>query len=176
MPQITGIDIAKKLRIKLESTEIIFVTNKDEMVYDIIQYTPFRFIRKSRLEIEIEEALETYLKKKNHQNAIYFFSTEQGKKPVNIVTIVYIEVKSHKLTIYEQDKVFSANGNLNTIEKEISQYGFIRIHKSYLVNFRYINLICQKEVTLDNGNTLPLSRRKFESTKKELMRFSREIS
>lgn len=118
----------------------------------------------------------SYFIKRNHQKAIYFFSTEQGKKPINIVDIVYIDVKSHKLTVHQQDGIFSANGNLCDIEKEISQYGFIKIHKSYLVNFRYINLIHQKEVILDDGNILPLSRGKLETAKMELMRFSREMS
>ena len=40
MHDITGIDVAKKIRSYSESTTIIFVTNKDEMVYEAIKFVP----------------------------------------------------------------------------------------------------------------------------------------
>ncbi len=175
MPEVTGIDIAQKIRMKQSDTEMVFVTNKDDLVYDAIRYTPFRFIRKSRFEMEIEEALENYLAKRQNQKISYLFSTEQGKRPINVIGVLYIEVQSHKLTIHQQEGVFIANGNLSDVEKEITKYGFIRIHKSFLVNFRCINLINQREVILDDGTALPLSRGKLEIAKMELMRFLRGI-
>lgn len=175
MPNITGMDIAHRIRLKNMNTEVIFVTNKEELVYDTIKYGPFRFIRKSRLELEIEEALRNYLKKSGQKNVTRFFSTDNGKTSVKVIDIVYVEVQSHKLTIHLNDKTIYANGNLNDIESDIEKYGFIRIHKSYLVNFRYIEFIHQKEVILDDGNALPLSRRKLDFVQKELMRFTREL-
>ena len=175
MPQITGIEIARELRMKREDTAIIFVTNKDELVYETIQYTPFRFIRKSRFSQEISEALENYLRKRREQKAVYFFSVDDGKRPVNVVSLIYAEVQSHKLTVHCEEESFEANGNLSDVEKAIAGYGFVRIHKSYLVNLRYISLIRKSEIILDDGTSLPLSRRKLESVKMELVRFARGI-
>lgn len=175
MPNITGLDIARKLRMKNIETEVIFVTNKDELVYDTFKYGPFRFIRKSRFDSEMEEAIQNFVKKVNHQKISIFLSTENGKKPVKVLDILYIEVQSHKLTVHMSNSIISANGNLNDIESEIMSYGFIRIHKSYLVNYRAISFIHQKEIILDDGTSLPLSRRKFEYTQNEMMRFSREL-
>lgn len=175
MPQISGIDIAQKIRTKQTDTEIIFVTNRDELVYDTIKYTPFRFIRKFRFDMEISEALESFLKKVESNKKTKLFSTEHGKKVVAITDILYIEVGSHKLTVYMQQECFVANGNLKDLEKEISQYGFIRIHQGYLVNFRCINIIGQKDVVLDDGTKLPLSRKRIEESKSKLMRYSREL-
>lgn len=175
MPNITGLDVARKLRMKNIETDVIFVTNKDELVYDTSQYGPFRFIRKSRFDSEIEEALQNFVKKVKHEKVSIFLSTENGKKPVKVLDIMYIEVQSHKLTVHTSDRMISANGNLNELEAKIRQYGFIRIHKSYLVNYRAISFIHQKEIVIDDGISLPLSRRKFEYTQNELMRFSREL-
>ncbi len=175
MPNITGLDIARKLRMKNIETEVIFVTNKDELVYDTFKYDPFRFIRKSRFDSEIEEALQSFVKKVNHEKVSIFLFTENGKKPVKVLDIMYIEVQSHKLTVHMSNSIISANGNLNEVESKIRKYGFIRIHKSYLVNYRAISFIHQKEVIIDDGTALPLSRRKFEYTQNELMRLSREL-
>ncbi len=175
MPEVTGLDIAHKLRMRQLESEMVFITNKDELVYDTIRYAPFRFIRKSRFEVEFEESLHTFLEKRKNSQASYLFSTDDGKKPVNVITILYIEVQSHKMKVHFKDYVLAANGNLSDVEKSIINYGFIRIHKSYLVNFRYINLINQKSVILDDGSILPLSRGKLEMAKKELMRLSRGV-
>lgn len=175
MPEITGIEIARKLRTKQKDTAIIFITNKDELVYETIRYTPFRFIRKSRFAEEIGEALENYLRKRRDQRAVYFFSVDEGKRPVNVVSLIYAEVQSHKLTVHCEEESFEANGNLSDVEKAVAGYGFVRIHKSYLVNLRYITLIRKNEIILDDGTSLPLSRRKLESVKMELVRFARGI-
>ena len=40
----------------------------------------------------------------------------------------------------------------------MTSYHFFRIHRGYLVNFRYVYRIDTGHVILDNGEKLPLSR------------------
>ena len=58
MPEVSGMEIAKIIRMQEENIDIVFITNKDELVYDAIKFAPFRFIRKSRFDEEIPEALQ----------------------------------------------------------------------------------------------------------------------
>ncbi len=175
MPEITGIDIAKAIRKYNVSSEIIFITNKDEMVYASLRYAPFRFIRKVKFEDEIQEATESVLHKIAKKSEVFLFSTISGKRKEYVTNILYIEVKSHILTIHTQEAQFEARGNLKDIESRLVQFGFIRIHQSYLVNYKYINLVKQKVVVLDSGIELPLSRGRSEEVKKKLIFFSREM-
>ena len=175
MPCMNGIETAKKIRSFNESTIIIFVTNKDEMVYEAIKFVPFRFIRKSRFDLEINEAIESFLRNIIRKNEVMIFSTENGKKMISVSDIIYVEVKSHKLTIHTKNEMIEANGNLKDVEDQGRKHGFIRIHQSYLVNFRFITIVNYKGVQLDNGELLPLGRGRYENVKLELMRFSREI-
>lgn len=174
MPDISGMTIAKKIRMQEENLEIVFITNKDELVYDAIKVVPFRFIRKSRFDEEIQEALHEFIAKSNSRKSFYTFLTSNGEKTVQTVHIRYIEVSSHKLSIHLLNESFVTNGNLKDIEELFYTYGFIKIHQSFLVNFRFINYIKRNEVILDNGKTLPLSRSRYEQTKFEYMRLSRE--
>lgn len=174
MPEVSGMDIAKKIRMQVEKLEIVFITNKDELVYDAIKFTPFRFIRKSRFDEEIQEALYKFIDKLNKNKSLYTFSTSNGKKAVQPVQIRYVEVSSHKLSVHLLNESFIASGNLKDIEELFYTYGFIKIHQSFLVNFRFINYIKRNEVILDNGTVLPLSRSRYEKTKFEYMRLSRE--
>ena len=174
MPDISGMTIAKKIRMQEENLEIVFITNKDELVYDAIKVVPFRFIRKSRFDEEIQEALHEFIAKLNNKKIFYIFSTSNGEKTVQPTQIRYVEVSSHKLSIHMLNESFITSGNLKDIEEQFYTYGFIKVHQSFLVNFRFINYIKRNEVILDNGTALPLSRSRYEKTKFEYMRLSRE--
>ena len=176
MPEISGSDIAKQICIQEKNTAIVFVSNKDELVYDVIKYAPFRFIRKSRFKDEIHEAIFKYIDRINNNKSIYMFSTPNGKIAVNLTKVRYVEVSSHKLYIYEINNTIVTNGNLKDIEETFFKFGFIKTHQSYLVNYRFINLIKRNEVILDDGTSLPLSRSKYENTKIEYMHLSRRDS
>ena len=57
MPHISGLQIANEIRKEINIT-LIFVSAHDEMVFDAIQYQPFRYIRKTRLDEELPQVLE----------------------------------------------------------------------------------------------------------------------
>lgn len=169
MPDVSGMTIAKKIRMQEENLEIVFITNKDELVYDAIKVVPFRFIRKSRFDEEIQEALHEFIAKSNSRKSFYTFLTSNGEKTVQTVHIRYIEVSSHKLSIHLLNESFVTNGNLKDIEELFYTYGFIKIHQSFLVNFRFINYIKRNEVILDDGKMLPLSRSRYEQTNPDIL-------
>ena len=54
---------------------------------------------------------------------------------------------------------------------ELVPQGFIRIHKGYLVNYRFIRRIDDTDVVLDNGERVPLSRRKIPESHKIFVLF-----
>lgn len=174
MPEITGLQIAQKLRNRDSKTEIIFITNKSDLVFESIKYTPFRFVRKTRMDYEMEEAIISFLNKLKKTQSVFEFSTSEGKRTVLLTSVIYLESHSHKITVVMTTDSFTANGNLKDIEKNIVSLGFIRIHQSFLVNYRYIFFVKQKELLLDNGNSLPVSRGKYETVKKELMKYMKE--
>ena len=119
--------------------------------------------------------MESFLKTILRKNEVIVFSTDNGKKVLAVSDIICVEVKSHKLTIHTKNGITEANGNLKDVENQGRKYGFIRIHQSYLVNFRFITIVNYKGVHLDNGSVLPLGRGRYENVKMELMRFSREM-
>lgn len=175
MPHTNGMEIAQTLRKPHAQTEIIFVTNRDELVYESLRYAPFRFIRKSRFDGEIEEALTGVFEKLKEKKKTIVFQTDEGRKTEIINNIMYAEVYGHKLVVHLSDETkYEANGNLKQIEQTLLPLHFIRIHKSYLVSCRYIDFVQTKAVRLDNGEMLPLSRGKGEEVKLELLRYFAE--
>ena len=53
MPGMDGIKVADKIRKFNQYVHIVFVSNREELVYQSLVYRPFRFIRKSKMNIEL---------------------------------------------------------------------------------------------------------------------------
>lgn len=75
--------------------------------------------------------------------------------------ILYFESYGRKIKIHLKDgSLESFNGKLSDVEKELDngKIPFLRIHKSYFVNYHYIKARAKTEIILTDGTRLPVSR------------------
>ena len=70
---------------------------------------------------------------------------------------MYFRSMAHKIVAYGKEKSREFYGKLGEIEEQLPAY-FIRIHKSYLVNTRFIESYRPDKVILNNGEELAISR------------------
>ncbi|MBE5717087.1 MAG: LytTR family transcriptional regulator [Ruminiclostridium sp.] len=56
----------------------------------------------------------------------------------------------------------------------LSAYGFIRIHKSFIVNTRFIFSVERNNIILTDNSSLPVSRTKTEEIKQAMIKFARD--
>ncbi|MCD7760703.1 MAG: LytTR family transcriptional regulator [Clostridiales bacterium] len=64
------------------------------------------------------------------------------------------------------------------LEEALSPKGFLRIHKGYLVNYKFIRRLENTEAVLTNGERIPLSRRRVQEIRTrylELMQDGRTV-
>ena len=72
--------------------------------------------------------------------------------------IYYIESFAHYLEVVSSDGKIKIRDNIGKWNKELEVDGFLRIHRSYLVNQRYIYGLCSDGIMLTTGEILPLAR------------------
>ncbi len=173
MPGISGIDVAEKIRVTNPYINIIFITNREDLVFHSIRYRPFRFIRKPCLREELPEAIEAITNKIRNENRYYTISFNNSSIQIRITDIMYIESYKHDIFLYTQDEKYRIKSNLQRIEKEFEVYGFIRVHSGFLVNYRYIYSVDKTKVVLSNKDMVPLSRYRMETVKQKLQLFAR---
>lgn len=106
------------------------------------------------------------------------FSSVSGRMPVNmnktivlvdIDKIVYLETSGRSCIIHTTEQDYTENLLLGEYEKRLTPYGFCRIHKSFLVNLKYIaemfpwvnNSLALKMQGFEQ-NILPISREKLK--------------
>ena len=92
---------------------------------------------------------------------------------------MYIEsiknyVYSHlKESCHFKDENIKIRMKLDEVQKDIEDFGFIRIHSSILVNYQYIFNIAKSTVKLDNDEELIISRSHRSKVTQQFLYFSR---
>jgi len=175
MPEISGMEAASRLNKLNESTEIVFITNHDELVYKAYRFKALGFIRKKFLDIEIDEIVESLIESINMKHKYVIICDSGIERKYNINDIIYMQSDDHYVDIFSINQKNSVRESLNNIEKMYSHYGFIRIHSRYLVNYRYIYSIERSTVVLNNLQQLPMSRSKVIAVKEAFQLFSRRL-
>lgn len=167
MPGRNGIEIGDAIAMKNQELNLIFFTNRADMVFRAIYCHPYRFIRKSHMEEELPEALNSVYQKLTNEQFLFEFQSKNESLKVRIKDILYINSDRHYIQIHEKDKMHRVRGKLSAYEERLMEYGFIRIHVGYLVNVRFIYRMTASTVELDNGSILPVSKRYSESAREE---------
>ena len=176
MPEMDGITFAKKVRASNSRTDIIFVSSREDKVFDALRTNPGGFIRKGRFLEDAPEVIETWLKNRPKEEAPRLLV--QGVRETSsyaLDTILYIEGegKIQNLYIMNQKEPAQLRRSMQELEEVLTPQGFLRIHKGYLVNYKYIRRLEDTEAVLTNGERIPLSRRRVQEIRKrylELMR------
>ena len=173
MPKVNGLTLDSAIRENDSLATIIYVSGREEYVFEAIHVQPFRFIRKSRYKEDLKEALSAYMMvmgKPNPERVLTIESpTETHRFPVD--DIRYIKAEDNYLRLYLRDQSVLLRLTMANAEKELSKWQFLRIHKSYLVNFTYIHVLRKGEVLLEDGTTLPVSRHRQAELMKQFKEY-----
>lgn len=165
MPKATGIDIADEIVEIMPRANVIFVTNRDDLVFDALKCNPYRFIRKSNIDEELKEAVISVIKKISKEDYMVVFESKKQMLSLSVREICYIESEKHYVNVYTDDNTHKLRMKIADCEKLVNNLGFIRIHHSFLVNIRKIRRITSKQVVLFNGRELPVSRSNIDKIK-----------
>ncbi|MCI5656180.1 MAG: LytTR family DNA-binding domain-containing protein [Candidatus Pseudoruminococcus sp.] len=174
MPKINGIQAAKYY--EENNTAIVFVTNKEALVFEAYNATDsFGFIRKNKLKEDFISVIKRFEK---HNQRINFLTlkTNTGIIKIKFSDIYYIEKFINSIIVHTKNENFKERNTISALENILKDFGFIRCHIGYLVNLDYISLISDKELLLSNGMKVPVSRNKIQFVKSEFLKRSAFIN
>lgn len=175
MPGMDGITLAKRLR-KMESAiDIIYISNREDKVFLSLTTEPCGFIRKSRFLEDMNEVIGLYLKRRESrqrsEETCLVVQDRNRVRKLPIHRIWYVEGLGKVQLVYMEgeDSPLTVHSAMQKLEEELTPHGFLRVHKGYLVNYRYISQIEQTEILLNMGRKVPLSRRKLQEVREDYL-------
>jgi len=178
--KLNGIDVAKALRQTGSDCKIVFTTNHHEMAMDVLKsgVEPFGFLEKSSDISKLSDGYRKYIMmllnktKSEMSDSTEFILLNLGMEEdisVNLDDIVYIETEknvSHGITYHTiNGSVITMISTLDAEQKKLGD-GFIRVHRSYVVNKKHILKMKDGFLKLSNQQEIPCSFRLRSEVKK----------
>lgn len=177
MAGMDGIEAAKVLRENDAGVRIVFVISCENRVFDALAVHPLGFVRKTSFLEDMTSVIGLVaddLRRRGGSSQISL-NTRNSKVDLESRKISYIEGNRNYQLVYVvgNSEPTEVKMTLDRLEELMEPFGFIRIHKGYLVNYRHINRITYERVTLDNGTSLPVGRSKATEIKARFLELSK---
>ncbi len=189
MPDIDGDELSAQLNMIDSNLLLVYVTNLcNNEVYTMLKYMPIGFLRKPLFNDEIDSLLFVLQNKLLSLGKEYFVKAGKKFYRFSLPDLIFVEsqlnyvyfhsvkdTKSKKKNDEFEQEIIKVRLKLDDVEKDIEQYGFIRTHTSFLVNYRYINSFEQSFVVLKHGLKVHVSRSYKAQAVKRFLYFSRSL-
>lgn len=163
MPELNGIETARKLRESYPDVFIVFVTAWIQYAPDGYFVNAFRYLLKQRLESELPMCLEAIREKLSKSQEHLQFQGSNAPFEIALHDILYFEGSSYRMVrLHTIDgKILEFRGKLADIEKSMSTKGFLRIQNSFIVNMQYLIKIKSYQAHMKDGTTLKTATKNY---------------
>lgn len=176
MEEIDGIQTAQEMRSFQSDTCIVLVTAFINYVLEGYKVGAVRYIMKDALDVQIKECMDAIIQKMQFREITFPFL--EGDRTLYTDNILYVESRKHKciFSCMERENVtYQLYGKLDQIEIKLERYGFLRIHKSFLVNMKHVKRIGNYQAVLDSGEEFSVPRLRFAKVRDAFVAYKGEM-
>lgn len=168
MPGLDGMETARVLRRRGTKCLIVFLTSLSEYAREGYEVRAFRYLLKEEAERELGRVMEECRRELGEEN---WFSFTQGHRVyrIPIEDILYFESKKRLVLVHTTKESYSFYRKLDMLEGELQGGGFLRCHRSYLVQERYVRSWKGNSLQLKDGTEVPISRSCEKEVNRRLM-------
>ena len=161
MRELSGIELAKRVRAQRGRAEIVFITSHFEFIAEGYEVDALHYLVKPVAEQKLFEVLDRASSRLAVEPPSVVISCDGGTVKLLEADILYIESFAHYIEIHTRTDVYRLKESITAFENKLSS-DFYRAHRSYIVNLKAVERISRTGVTLDGGAEIPLSRGKYD--------------
>lgn len=163
MPGKDGFEFIHDLKLKNQKPEIVFVTAYDQYAIKAIKNQAFDYLLKPVNRKDLKQCCNRYRERKNVKNNSdkiisnaeiperikrLRVNTRTGTIFINPDFILYCKAEGNYTTICTGEKQYLCSMNLGKVGELLPGNGFVRIGRSFILNFEYLTLLDRKESTV----------------------------
>ncbi len=161
LPELDGWEISRRLRENGKELIIVFMSGYAEYIPHAFTHRAFSFLIKPFVQKDFDYVFEKVVEEYHFiSSEFYSMTIARTNIKLKLADIQYFDVLGRVVTAHTEKKSFKHYAKLNDLELTLGKKNFVRCHKSFIVNMRYIHCIDTIDVTLSNGARVPLSKHK----------------
>ena len=142
------------IREKNNKCIISFVTNHIQYAPEGYEYRAFRYILKNEPQVLIKRRIEDVFIEYNRLSTIIRGSYKGCQFAVAPKDIYFIEIFNHLLKLHTSKGDFDMYCQLNSLHPDLFSWGFVRCHRSFVVNLNYVHSISNNSCFVLNTSSL----------------------
>lgn len=161
-----GIETVKLLQHHYPKLKVIYLTGIINYATSIFETNPAYFLVKPINENQLCDAINKVTKEIESDKADSIVLKTSGSEfRLYRKEIMYVESQGRKLTLFMADgKANEIYEKMDVIQEQLGD-SFVRSHKSFLINMKYITERTNKEFYLSDGKVLPISKSNLKDVK-----------
>lgn len=171
MPDMTGIDLARKIRMFSKEIIIIFLTSHEK--YAVVGYTchAYGYITKDNWKNDLMKLLKQIQDEmEEKERKYYIIQSDRKYDKICMDDIYYIEKNGKNTNFYCRDeKVYSERIPLGEAYKRLPAREFLYVNRGQIVNLKYVTHVDNERIELVDKIVLLISRRNVTDIRKKLM-------
>ena len=171
LPKMNGVAVGKYIREKLnnETVQIAYISSKQQYAMELFEIRPINFLIKPITKEKIQAIIDKLLKLNAVDTQIFKFKVRQEHIKLPMSEIIYFSSSGRTVTLVSNENSYVFYRTLDDIYDEIKAGHFLYIHKSFIVNYRYVRQYEYEQVTLLDGTVLPISQPRRKLIRKMIL-------
>lgn len=175
MDGLDGLRTAQRVRERAYDKLLVFISASRDYVFDAYDVEAFQYLLKPVEDKKLKRVLLKAVRKtKERSQAFIIVSRDRQRKKLFLDDIYYFEIRGRMIDAHGTGGVFSYYGQIGLLERELQGKGFVRCHKSYLVNLKCVDVYNRQELVLDNGERIAIAKRRYEAFCVEILKYMRD--
>ena len=161
MRELSGIELAKRVRAQRGRAEIVFITSHFEFIAEGYEVDALHYLVKPVSEEKLWEVLDRAAARLAAEPPSVVVSADGETVKLPETDILYVEAFAHYIEIHTRAEVYRLKESITAFGERLSG-DFFRAHRSYLVNLKAVERISRTGVRLTGGAEIPLARGKYD--------------
>ncbi len=172
MGKINGINLAHRVRDRDKNMQIVFITGYPDYIAEGYDVAALHYLMKPVDTGKLFSVLDRAVSNMEEKSPAVMLETENGPVRLYSDDIIFVEAFAHRSELTCKSGVLRLNESISHIEERLGS-GFVRCHRSFVVNLRWVSQFTKTDVILDNGRAIPLSRRMANDVRREFISYYR---
>ena len=169
MGEMSGVELARKIRQENHAVQIIFITGYMEYIAEGYDVEALHYLLKPVTAEKLYAVLDRAAERLKAKEKALCLVLPGMVARVSFHEIRYLEVQRNYVTV-QGAEAYTVKKTLSELEEELDE-SFCRTGRSYIVNLRFVKKITRTQVILKDGKELPLSRNFYEKINRAMIQY-----
>jgi len=170
MPGMSGVELAKAVRKENATVQIIFITGYYEYFSDGFDVSALHYLIKPADERKLMPVLDRAVSNLTYRQRAVLLTSPEGDRKVSLADIEYVESENVHVAVHTVSGVYRSRISLAKFAEQLDET-FIKVHRSYIVNLKYVKKITRTDITMVSGDLVPISRGMYDEVHAALIKF-----